>query len=263
MSFHASERVAQSEASDEAWRVVYCAHKMERNITECPTPSIDRDHELFRLWDQLNWHWRQLPSEGYESCYDRAWDDGDVSGTCAHEAAYYLGLTTIRLTLGCIAQDVRGRKPEAAQIGLPWFVPFWTPEARPRTVGRLPKLNPGRWRAQLEIEALKLKAAIRSSAKAHLKPDQFDFGAGLIGSYFTTQDLKMLGPLKEAGKKGVLITELCDSLSKNGKRLSPKALDAQRSRLQVRIDNHRNPRIPYLVTSVNSRYVLECTSSSN
>ena len=151
------EPLSLADAGTAAAQLIHCAREMEENLARYPSPDVGRDHELFSLWGQLEWLDRQLPREGYEPCFpDRVWEDAGFCNTCAHSAVLWVR-TSIILTLGGIAVETRCGEITAGRAGLPWFVPFWVPEARPLAVGKLPKVNQGRWMAQLRIETERLR----------------------------------------------------------------------------------------------------------
>ncbi len=151
------KRLGLTEAATVARDLVFNAWQIEQNISRHRSPSVDSDHELFKLWGHLEWCNQQLPHGGYEACYpDLAWCDADISGPCAHDAVPHIR-DAISLTLGFVALETRSGGQIKGRVGFPWFIPFWTPEARPLADGKLPKLNKGRWNSQLMIESEKLK----------------------------------------------------------------------------------------------------------
>ncbi len=182
------ESVGLPDAARVAERVVLHARWMRDNLTKNTEINIEADCELFKLFDEMEWNWRQLPNRGYEPIYDRAWDDSGICGTCAHNAVHSLR-NTIVMSLGSIAARVRSerssggwlaqleaerareRKPfsplvsgtktiNTPKIGMPWFIPFWTPEARLQAADAVPQLNLPRWGNQLEVERVKLSRMV-------------------------------------------------------------------------------------------------------
>ncbi|MBY0512607.1 MAG: hypothetical protein K2P78_01690 [Gemmataceae bacterium] len=155
------------------------------------TPDTEEDHELFTLWDRLEWRQRQIPLRGFDPWYpDVAWNDGLIDGMCAHAAA--LGLAAKLRTL--IEEAVwldrlflrRDRQPDIVctfqhlhRMGyyavptLPphWLIPFWTPSARQQLdPTEIPRPNLPRWKAQLEIERVKLVKAMGPAPRVRCDP---------------------------------------------------------------------------------------------
>jgi hypothetical protein len=151
--------VALADAAREAQGVVFAAERIGRNLDGREGHVTDREFELFHVFDQLEWHCARLPRGGYESCYpDRVWDDGGVSGTCAHTAVRDVWMR-VSGALGGAAWAARAEAVGGEWPALPWPFPFWTPAARGCAAERFPRLNPNRWLDQLEIERTKLVAA--------------------------------------------------------------------------------------------------------
>lgn len=157
--FPAPGKVALADAAREAHGVVAAAAEIRRNLADRPGALADPDFDLFHLFDRLEWHCARLPRRGYERCYpDRVWDDGGVSGTCAHAAAVDVREAAF-CALGGAAWAARAEAVGGDWPALGWPFPFWTPAARARAAERFPQFNTNRWDAQLEIERHRLVAA--------------------------------------------------------------------------------------------------------
>jgi hypothetical protein len=140
------------------WLILY-ANEIVRNLENRTIPDINADHDLFVMWGHLEWEEQQLPSAGYEPCYDRTWVvEGVGKSLCAHRGALKVR-NRFDYVLGECGRRARiGSEPTQSRVASSWLIPFWTPEARRTAADLLPKLDQEDWNIQLAIEAAKLAA---------------------------------------------------------------------------------------------------------